>query len=165
MKLLIVGLGSMGKRRARLTKGIDAAIQIVGVDTAESRRDEALRLGLADAAYATIGEAVAAEHPDAALVCTAPLAHAAVIGALTARHHSHPAVFLAALVGDLVLYLVGVPYMYLIMRLYLGSDATLAALVMKMAVFIPGDLIKLAIVTLAAPPLLRCLEKAGYTRS
>ena len=90
---------------------------------------------------------------------------AAVIGALTARHHSHPAVFLAALVGDLVLYLVGVPYMYLIMRLYLGSDATLAALVMKMAVFIPGDLIKLAIVTLAAPPLLRCLEKAGYTRS
>ena len=49
---------------------------------AESRRDEALRLGLADAAYATIGEAVAAEHPDAALVCTAPLAHAAVIGEL-----------------------------------------------------------------------------------
>ena len=41
-----------------------------------------LRLGLADAAYATIGEAVAAEHPDAALVCTAPLAHAAVIGEL-----------------------------------------------------------------------------------
>ena len=80
---------------------------------------------------------------------------AAVIGALTARHRSHPAVFLAALVGDLVLYLVGVPYMYLIMRLYLGSDATLAALVLKMAVFIPGDLIKLAIVTLAAPPLLR----------
>ena len=82
MKLLIVGLGSMGKRRARLTKGIDAAIQIVGVDTAEGRRDEALRLGLADAAYATIGEAVAAEHPDAALVCTAPLAHAAVISEL-----------------------------------------------------------------------------------
>ena len=82
MKLLIVGLGSMGKRRARLTKGIDAAIQIVGVDTAESRRDAALRLGLADAAYATIAEAVAAEHPDAALVCTAPLSHAAVIGEL-----------------------------------------------------------------------------------
>ena len=82
MKLLIVGLGSMGKRRARLTKDIDAAIQIVGVDTAEGRRAEALRLGLVDAAYATIGEAVAAEHPDAALVCTAPLAHAAVIGEL-----------------------------------------------------------------------------------
>lgn len=49
MKLLIVGLGSMGKRRARLTKGIDDAIQIVGVDTAEGRRVEAKNLGLADA--------------------------------------------------------------------------------------------------------------------
>ena len=45
MKLLIVGLGSMGKRRARLAKGIDAAIQIVGVDTAENRRAEAKQLG------------------------------------------------------------------------------------------------------------------------
>ena len=60
MKLLIVGLGSMGKRRARLTKGIDAAIQIIGVDTAESRRAEAQSLGLADAAYPTIQDAVTA---------------------------------------------------------------------------------------------------------
>ena len=82
MKLLIVGLGSMGKRRARLSKGIDAALHIVGVDTAEARRAEACTLGLADAAYPTIAEAVAAEHPDAALVCTAPLSHAAVIGEL-----------------------------------------------------------------------------------
>ena len=82
MKLLIVGLGSMGKRRARLSKGIDAALHIVGVDTTEARRAEACTLGLADAAYPTIAEAVAAEHPDAALVCTAPLSHAAVIGEL-----------------------------------------------------------------------------------
>ena len=40
MKILIVGLGSMGKRRARLTKGIDSSIRIAGVDTAESRRGE-----------------------------------------------------------------------------------------------------------------------------
>ena len=50
MKLLIVGLGSMGKRRARLAKGIDAAIQIIGVDTAEGRRAEAKQLALADEA-------------------------------------------------------------------------------------------------------------------
>ena len=46
MKILIVGLGSMGKRRARLTKGIDSSIRIAGVDTAESRRAEATDLGL-----------------------------------------------------------------------------------------------------------------------
>ena len=51
MKILIVGLGSMGKRRARLTKGIDSSIRIAGVDTAESRRAEATDLGLIDAAY------------------------------------------------------------------------------------------------------------------
>ena len=45
MKILIVGLGSMGKRRARLTKGIDSSIRIAGVDTAESRRVEATDLG------------------------------------------------------------------------------------------------------------------------
>lgn len=82
MKLLIVGLGSMGKRRARLAKGIDAAIRIAGVDSAPARREEALGLGLADAAYPDIPAAAAAFAPDAALVCTAPLSHAAVIGQL-----------------------------------------------------------------------------------
>ena len=80
MKLLIVGLGSMGKRRARLAKGMDASIQISGVDTTESRRAEAEGLGIT--AYASIGEAVAAEQFDAALVCTAPITHAAIISEL-----------------------------------------------------------------------------------
>ena len=82
MNLLIVGLGSMGKRRARLAKGIDAGIRIAGVDTSDARRDEACALGLADAAYPDIPAAVAGFAPDAALVCTAPLSHAAVIGQL-----------------------------------------------------------------------------------
>lgn len=82
MKILIVGLGSMGKRRARLTKGIDSSIRIAGIDTAESRRVEATDLGLIDVAYPSIAEAVATEAPDAALVCTAPLTHAAIISEL-----------------------------------------------------------------------------------
>ena len=79
MKLLIVGLGSMGKRRARLARGLDATLHICGVDSAEARRTEAVELGLCAAAYSGIAEAVAAEAPDAALVCTAPLSHAAII--------------------------------------------------------------------------------------
>jgi len=81
MKLLIVGLGSMGKRRARLCKGIDPAIEITGVDSAPGRRAEALELGLVNTAFPSIAQA-AAEHPDAALVCTAPLSHAAIISEL-----------------------------------------------------------------------------------
>lgn len=80
MKLLIVGLGSMGKRRARLARGMDASIQISGVDTTESRRTEAEGLGIT--AYASIGEAVSADKFDAALVCTAPITHAAIISEL-----------------------------------------------------------------------------------
>lgn len=82
MHLLLIGLGSMGKRRARLCKGIDAAIKISGVDTAEARRAEALSLGLIDAAFDSLPAALAAGGYDAALVCTAPLAHAALIGQL-----------------------------------------------------------------------------------
>ena len=80
MELLIVGLGSMGKRRARLAKGMDASIQISGVDAAPARRDEARELGIT--AYESIQQAVAAQTFDAALVCTAPLTHAAIIGQL-----------------------------------------------------------------------------------
>ena len=79
-KILIVGLGSMGKRRARLTRGLRPALTIVGVDSTESRRAEAESLGIK--AYASIDEAVAAEQPDAALVCTAPISHAGIIKTL-----------------------------------------------------------------------------------
>lgn len=85
MNVLIVGLGSMGKRRARLAKGMDKTLRIIGVDTADSRREEALRLGLADEVYPTIAEAAGAAAPEAALVCTAPLSHAAIIGELLDR--------------------------------------------------------------------------------
>ncbi|MBQ7859229.1 MAG: Gfo/Idh/MocA family oxidoreductase [Faecalibacterium sp.] len=77
MKLLIIGLGSMGKRRARLIKGMRPDAVVCGVDSTESRRTEAAGLGIA--AYPSIDEAIAAEHPDAALVCTAPVSHAAII--------------------------------------------------------------------------------------
>jgi predicted dehydrogenase len=77
MKILIVGLGSMGKRRARLAKGMRSDIVVCGVDQSEARRAEAETLGIA--AYASIGQAVAAEKPDAALVCTAPITHAGII--------------------------------------------------------------------------------------
>ncbi|MFI3170150.1 MAG: Gfo/Idh/MocA family oxidoreductase [Faecalibacterium sp.] len=80
MKILIVGLGSMGKRRARLVKGMRPEIEICGVDRTEARRAEAEGLGIA--AYDSIAAAVAAQQPDAALVCTAPITHAGIITAL-----------------------------------------------------------------------------------
>ena len=77
MNILIVGLGSMGKRRARLLKGIDPSITVCGVDNTEFRRAEAAGQGIT--AYASIQDALDAETIDAALVYTAPLTLAVII--------------------------------------------------------------------------------------
>lgn len=83
----------------------------------------------------------------------------AVIGALTHRHTERPRLFLGCLLGDLVLYLFGVPYMYMILHLYTGSETTWVAMWASMLVYVPGDLIKLAVLTAAGPVLQRRLSK------
>ena len=57
---------------------------------------------------------------------------AAVIGALTARRTGYLTVLAAVLVGDLILYAVGVPYMYLILHVYMQSAKTFSALLAAM---------------------------------
>ena len=76
MKALIVGLGSMGKRRIRLLKGIDPSIEIIGVDTWDERRAQVEEMG--HRTFTSIAEA-AKEKPDVAFVCTAPLSHYAIL--------------------------------------------------------------------------------------
>ena len=81
MELLVVGLGSMGKRRARLIRGVEPSAALAGVDFAPARREEALEDPGATGAD-LIAAAVAARRFDAAFVCTAPLTHAGIIGEL-----------------------------------------------------------------------------------
>lgn len=80
MNFLIVGLGSMGKRRARLIARMKPEAALAGVDFAPSRREEARALGVAP--YESIEAACAAHKFDAAFVCTAPLTHAGIIDTL-----------------------------------------------------------------------------------
>ena len=77
MELLIVGLGSMGKRRARLIKGVKPGACLSGVDLTPARRDEAAALGIEP--YESVGAALCAKKFDAAFVCTAPITHAKII--------------------------------------------------------------------------------------
>ncbi len=76
MRLLIVGLGSMGKRRARLLHRIDPAFHIAGVDSSPQRCEQAKELGIA--AFDSLQAALSAGAYDAAFVCTAPLSHAGI---------------------------------------------------------------------------------------
>lgn len=80
MKFLIVGLGSMGKRRARLIARMKPGALLAGVDFAPARRGEAQALGIVP--YEGIEAACAAHRFDAAFVCTAPLTHAGIIDTL-----------------------------------------------------------------------------------
>ena len=77
MEFLIVGLGSMGKRRARLLRGLLPDARVCGVDLSPERQAQAKELGITP--YASVAEAAKAEKFDAAFVCTAPLTHAAII--------------------------------------------------------------------------------------
>ena len=85
---------------------------------------------------------------------------AAVIGALTARRTGYLTVLAAVLVGDLILYAVGVPYMYLILHVYMQSAKTFPALLAAKLVYVPGGTLKIIVVAALAPVLRRTLVKA-----
>lgn len=70
-------------------------------------------------------------------------------------------VILACAAGVGALYLVGLPYMYLIFTAYLGREATASALVWSgMVVYLPGDAVKIGMTVLIARPLTRALARS-----
>lgn len=77
MKFCIVGLGSMGKRRARLLKQLDTNYILIGVDKRSDRRLEFEKL-FAATVFDDIDSAFKQEKCDCAFICTSPLHHAAV---------------------------------------------------------------------------------------
>lgn len=77
MKSIVIGLGSMGKRRIRLIQELDKNIQIIGVDSNPERLREAEeRFHII--CMETLSRALE-EDADCAFVCTSPLSHAAII--------------------------------------------------------------------------------------
>lgn len=80
MKVVVIGLGSMGRRRIRLLQSLPGHHDVVGVDLSEDRRRQAsAELGIAT--VADLEGTLAAHHPAAAFVCTSPLSH----GSLTLK--------------------------------------------------------------------------------
>lgn len=77
MKIIVIGLGSMGKRRIRLLSEHKDMI-LFGIDSNQERCQEVKeKLGIK--CYNSIIEVVSAEHPEAAVISTSPLSHAAII--------------------------------------------------------------------------------------
>ncbi len=77
MKIIVIGLGSMGKRRIRLLSE-HKNMTLYGIDSNQERCQEVKEL-FGVKCYNSINEVVAAEKPDAAVISTSPLSHAAII--------------------------------------------------------------------------------------
>lgn len=80
MDVIVIGLGSMGKRRIRLIQQIDPKINIIGIDAIKGRREKAEQEYDMKTAF-SIDEAIllSSEKPLCAFVCTPPLSHASII--------------------------------------------------------------------------------------
>ena len=76
MRIVVVGLGSMGKRRIRLLRKIDSTIEIIGIDNNEDRRISVIQ------EYEITGVEDFQEvkgDVDCAFICTSPQSHASII--------------------------------------------------------------------------------------
>lgn len=82
-------------------------------------------------------------------------------GLLTRTDRSPLRVVLACVVGELAMYAVALPYMYLVMNLYMGMEKSALDVVKGgMLLFLPGDAAKVAVTALISGPLLKALRRA-----
>ena len=76
MRIVVIGLGSMGKRRVRLIREMYPECGIIGVDSREDRREEVgSMLGIKCYPSTTYID----EKIDCAFICTSPLSHSLII--------------------------------------------------------------------------------------
>lgn len=78
MNILVIGLGSMGRRRVRLLKKMSSGYNIVGIDNNPNRRIQAeneMNIKTMD----NLDEALTQMKPDCAIISTSPLSHAYLI--------------------------------------------------------------------------------------
>ena len=96
-----------------------------------------------------------------------PMALVAGLVAGDPAEPKHRALRLAAALaaGELVLYLIGAPYMGLILNLHLGKAYTAAEIArIGCLIYLPGDLVKVVVLALLYRPLVRALTAAGVLR-
>lgn len=78
MKIVVIGLGSMGKRRIRLIKKYNDQYQIFGIDSSEERRQTSEKEYSIET-FANVDELLLNKSVDCAFVCTSPLSHSGII--------------------------------------------------------------------------------------
>lgn len=80
MKAVVIGLGSMGKRRIRHMQSLNSSMDVIGVDSSEVARESA-RDELGIDVVSSLEHALKS-GVDCAFVCTSPLSHASIVRSL-----------------------------------------------------------------------------------
>lgn len=90
-----------------------------------------------------------------------------VVGKMTEKNWKVSHVVLSCIVGLAVIYAIGIPYMALILNVYLGQGMTVWGILWAgMIPFLPYDALKIAATAILSKPLVPALKKieAGYSR-
>ncbi len=78
MNIVVIGLGSMGRRRIRLIKQYNYSYKIIGVDLNKKRR-KASESEFGIETIDSLEEAIKNNNLDSAIICTSPLSHSKLI--------------------------------------------------------------------------------------
>ncbi|KTD83855.1 Gfo/Idh/MocA family protein [Paenibacillus etheri] len=78
MNIVVIGLGSMGKRRIRLIKKYNDQYQIFGIDSSVERRQTSEKEYSIET-FANVDELLLSKSIECAFVCTSPLSHSEII--------------------------------------------------------------------------------------
>ena len=85
---------------------------------------------------------------------------AAVAGLLAGERGEPKRVIPACVAGLAVMYLIGVPYMGAVLNLYMGKGLSVWTIVKTgLLIYLPGDALKVAVVTAVAPALCRAVKR------
>ena len=78
MDAVVIGLGSMGRRRIRLMKNLPGIGRVAGVDLSSERREQT-RDEFGVETFGSLSDAMATVHPCLAFVCSSPGTHGQIV--------------------------------------------------------------------------------------
>ena len=117
-------------------------------------------LGLAGLPVFTFGGGISSVFQPSFGFTLGFIAASAVTGAITGRSRNIFRAALACVAGLFTVYLVGIPYMWLILNRYMGVSYTFGALILAYTLpYLPFDALKIAVALLVFRPLRGVLDK------
>ncbi|MBL7575749.1 biotin transport system substrate-specific component [Peptoniphilus asaccharolyticus DSM 20463] len=82
-----------------------------------------------------------------------------VIAKFVGDSRDYKKIFLATIIGEIIFYLIGIPYMYYILAGMSKAPGTITALLqLGLIPFIPGDLLKMVVATAIAPKIKNAIQ-------